>query len=138
MEIQPCWTIMVQWSLHCLLSMELEMGMQLHISCKGKYQQVRNIELQCTTQLHGCKLSNVVHLTFLKFLLSQSNNKVYAMLLKYICIITCTFIFLQMWHLPQTKQFQQQEIHLLHLPATILLVQIIYMVLVSSYLMTVY
>ena len=38
---------------------------------------------------------------------------------KYICI-TCTFIFLQMWNLTQTKQFQQQEIHLLHLPATIL------------------
>ena len=49
-------------------------------------------------------------------------------------IITCTFIFLQVWHLTQTKQFQQPEIHLLHLPATVLLVQYRSMVLMTVYM----
>ena len=40
------------------------MGMQLHVllTCKGDHQQVRKccvFEVQYTTQLHGCKLSNI-------------------------------------------------------------------------------
>ena len=48
--MQPSGTIMVQLFLHSLLSMELEMGTQLHMCIEGR-QQVRKfyVSLSCTT-----------------------------------------------------------------------------------------